>query len=109
MTAIMSQQVKRALWILDYFPRPHDETTGTWALETIVAIREQIGAPRDLPTQRNYDEHIPKARDALREATGSDEAWQTALAEGAGHSTDRFVEETVTWLRQGDATVLTVD
>lgn len=32
--------LRRALWICDYFPRPHDMTTGTWALETAVALQE---------------------------------------------------------------------
>ena len=32
--------LQRALWICDYFPRPHDMTTGTWALETAVALQE---------------------------------------------------------------------
>jgi glycosyltransferase involved in cell wall biosynthesis len=31
-------RLRRALWICDYFPRPHDMTTGTWALESVVAI-----------------------------------------------------------------------
>lgn len=35
----MSQvKLQRALWICDYFPRPHDMTTGTWALESVAAI-----------------------------------------------------------------------
>ena len=31
-------KLRRALWICDYFPRPHDMTTGTWALESVAAI-----------------------------------------------------------------------
>ncbi len=31
----------RVLWISDYFPRPHDLTSGVWALETIQALRRQ--------------------------------------------------------------------
>lgn len=31
----------RVLWISDYFPRPHDLTTGVWALETLQALRRQ--------------------------------------------------------------------
>jgi glycosyltransferase involved in cell wall biosynthesis len=31
-------KLRRALWICDYFPHPHDMTTGTWALESVVAI-----------------------------------------------------------------------
>jgi glycosyltransferase involved in cell wall biosynthesis len=30
--------LRGALWICDYFPRPHDMTTGTWALESVAAI-----------------------------------------------------------------------
>ena len=30
---------RRVLWICDYFPRPHDRTTGTWALESAVALQ----------------------------------------------------------------------
>ena len=30
--------LRRALWICDFFPRPHDLTTGTWALESAVAL-----------------------------------------------------------------------
>jgi glycosyltransferase involved in cell wall biosynthesis len=32
--------LRRALWICDYFPRPHEMTTGTWALESAVALQE---------------------------------------------------------------------
>lgn len=31
----------RALWICDYFPRPHDRTTGVWAFETIRGLQRQ--------------------------------------------------------------------
>ena len=31
--------LRRALWICDYFPRPHDLTSGTWALENVVALQ----------------------------------------------------------------------
>ena len=31
--------LRRALWICDYFPRPHDLTSGTWALENAVALQ----------------------------------------------------------------------
>lgn len=37
----MPSKLKRVLWISDYFPRPHDTTTGTWALESILAIQRQ--------------------------------------------------------------------
>lgn len=30
---------RAALWISDYFPRPHDMTAGTWALESVVALK----------------------------------------------------------------------
>ena len=33
--------VKRVLWIADYYPRPHDLTTGVWALESAVSIQKQ--------------------------------------------------------------------
>jgi glycosyltransferase involved in cell wall biosynthesis len=33
--------IKRALWISDYFPRPHDMTQGVWALESIYAIKRK--------------------------------------------------------------------
>jgi glycosyltransferase involved in cell wall biosynthesis len=32
-------KLRRALWICDYFPRPHDLTSGTWALENVVALQ----------------------------------------------------------------------
>lgn len=32
-------RVRRVLWVCDYFPRPHDMTTGTWALESAVALQ----------------------------------------------------------------------
>ena len=35
------KDLKRVLWISDYFPRPHAMTTGVWALETIFAIQKQ--------------------------------------------------------------------
>ena len=31
--------LRGALWISDYFPRPHDMTTGTWALESAIALQ----------------------------------------------------------------------
>jgi len=31
--------LRRALWICDYFPRPHDTSSGTWALENVVALQ----------------------------------------------------------------------
>ncbi|HEX9706187.1 MAG TPA: glycosyltransferase [Steroidobacteraceae bacterium] len=37
-------RLRRALWICDYFPRPHDMTTGTWALESVAAL-ESAGLP----------------------------------------------------------------
>src|SRR5688572_24552988 len=37
-TAMTQGKLRRALWICDYFPRPHDMTTGTWALESVAAI-----------------------------------------------------------------------
>lgn len=37
----------RALWICDYFPRPHDMTTGTWALESVVAL-QKAGLPAEV-------------------------------------------------------------
>lgn len=33
--------LERALWILDYFPRPHDMTTGVWALESLRALERR--------------------------------------------------------------------
>lgn len=36
--------LRRALWICDYFPRPHDMTTGTWALENAIAL-QRAGLP----------------------------------------------------------------
>ena len=33
--------IKRILWISDYFPRPHDMTSGIWSLETAIAIQKQ--------------------------------------------------------------------
>lgn len=33
--------LKRVLWISDYFPRPHEMTTGVWALETVKEIQRQ--------------------------------------------------------------------
>ena len=36
-----TNHLRGALWISDYFPRPHDMTTGTWALEAVVALRKQ--------------------------------------------------------------------
>ncbi len=37
----MTKTLKRVLWISDYFPRPHDMTTGVWALETVVDINKR--------------------------------------------------------------------
>lgn len=36
-----TNNLRGALWISDYFPRPHDMTTGTWALESVVALRKE--------------------------------------------------------------------
>jgi teichuronic acid biosynthesis glycosyltransferase TuaC len=38
------RSLRRALWISDYFPRPHDTTTGTWALESVAALN-RAGLP----------------------------------------------------------------
>jgi len=38
------QKLRRALWICDYFPRPFDTTTGTWALEMVAALN-RAGLP----------------------------------------------------------------
>jgi glycosyltransferase involved in cell wall biosynthesis len=38
------RQLRRALWICDYFPRPHDTTTGTWGLENVAALN-RAGLP----------------------------------------------------------------
>lgn len=35
------KNIKRVLWIIDYFPRPHEMSSGTWALETVLAIKKQ--------------------------------------------------------------------
>lgn len=39
-----SHSLNRVLWICDYFPRPHDMTTGTWGLESAVAL-QSAGLP----------------------------------------------------------------
>ena len=36
-----TNHLRGALWISDYFPRPHDMTTGTWALEAVVALLKE--------------------------------------------------------------------
>jgi glycosyltransferase involved in cell wall biosynthesis len=36
-----TKNLRGALWISDYFPRPHDMTTGTWALESVVALQKE--------------------------------------------------------------------
>lgn len=35
----MRRELKRVLWVLDYFPRPHDMTAGVWGLESAQALR----------------------------------------------------------------------
>ncbi len=40
----MTLRLHRALWISDYFPRPFDTTTGTWALESVAALN-RAGLP----------------------------------------------------------------
>jgi teichuronic acid biosynthesis glycosyltransferase TuaC len=37
-------KLRRAMWLSDYFPRPHDMTTGTWALEAAAAL-QKAGLP----------------------------------------------------------------
>lgn len=37
----MMSSLKRILWISDYFSRPHNLTTGVWALETAIAIQKR--------------------------------------------------------------------
>jgi len=32
---------QRVLWVLDYFPRPHEPTTGVWGVETVLALARQ--------------------------------------------------------------------
>lgn len=34
-----NNSLRRALWICDYFPRPHDMSSGTWALENTIALQ----------------------------------------------------------------------
>lgn len=36
-----TNKVKKVLWISDFFPRPHDMTTGIWALESAFALKRQ--------------------------------------------------------------------
>jgi glycosyltransferase involved in cell wall biosynthesis len=36
-----TNKLRGALWISDYFPRPHDMTTGTWALEAVLALQKE--------------------------------------------------------------------
>ncbi|MGH7900256.1 MAG: glycosyltransferase [Thermodesulfobacteriota bacterium] len=35
------KSLKRVLWISDYFPTPHNQARGVWALETLIAIQKQ--------------------------------------------------------------------
>lgn len=37
----MSSAPPKVLWIIDYFPRPHDTTTGIWALQAVRALKAQ--------------------------------------------------------------------
>jgi glycosyltransferase involved in cell wall biosynthesis len=32
---------ERVLWLSDYFPRPHDMTTGVWSMKTALAVQKQ--------------------------------------------------------------------
>ena len=50
--------LRRALWISDYFPRPHDLTTGTWALESVVALQKQ-GLPTSVLAPTPWIPRLP--------------------------------------------------
>lgn len=39
--AVMATRAQRILWLIDYFPRPHEPMTGIWALETAAALAQQ--------------------------------------------------------------------
>lgn len=64
--------LRSALWICDYYPRPHDMTTGTWALESVVAL-QSAGLPTSVLSPTPW---IPRAL-----ATGSLRAWSQVPAE----------------------------
>ena len=68
--------LRRALWICDYFPRPHDMTTGTWALETAVALQE-AGLPAVVLAPTPWIPRSIAATKSFREWSRVPRQWQT--------------------------------
>lgn len=60
-----TKNLRGALWISDYFPRPHDLTTGTWALETVVALRKE-GLPTSVLAPTPWIPRLPGLPAELR-------------------------------------------
>ena len=61
-----TNNLRGALWISDYFPRPHDMTTGTWALESVVALRKE-GLPTSVLAPTPWIPGLPGLPAELRE------------------------------------------
>ncbi|MGH7571185.1 MAG: glycosyltransferase [Gemmatimonadota bacterium] len=67
--------LRRVLWICDYFPRPHDMTTGTWALESAVALQE-AGLPVVVLAPTPWIPRVIAPTGSLREWSRVPRQWQ---------------------------------
>jgi hypothetical protein len=63
------------------------------------ASRERTGQAREPHDQRDLDKHLAPARAALCQATGSDDAWARAEAEGRALSDEEAIDAALQWLR----------
>ncbi len=63
------------------------------------ALYEETGGGRFTYVKRAVEANLPAAQAALRDATGSDAAWDQAVFDGGQLGIQRAVEETLSWLR----------
>lgn len=68
--------LRRALWISDYFPRPHEMTTGTWALESALALQE-AGLPVVVLAPTPWIPRFLAPTKSLRDWSRVPAQWQT--------------------------------
>ena len=63
------------------------------------ALYEETGGGRYSYVKRAVDANLPAAQAALRDATGSDAAWEQAVFDGGQLGIQRAVEEVLSWLK----------
>lgn len=68
------------------------------------ALYEETGGGRYIYVKRAVEANLPAAQAALRDATGSDAAWDQAVFDGGQLGIQRAVEEALSWLRTKSGT-----